>query len=189
MGALTKLVAHFQKFGIADGLTGSSGALRKTQVDTAQSERSVLEIGPLNSPAILGPNVKYMDVYDDEGLSKYAAGFGLDPSTVPSIDYVSPTGSFDMVDRKFTAVFSSHSIEHVPDLVRHLNNISTALEDGGRYYLIYPDTSQRDHLKIELEAALTNGFVAEQQLTKIKKTFSWRATKPLRSLARRISTR
>ena len=341
-----QLVAHFQKFGIADGLTGSSGALRKTQVDTAQSESSVLEIGPLNSPQILGPHVKYMDVYDNEGLSKYAAGFGLDPSTVPSIDYVSPTGSFDMVDRKFAAVFSSHSIEHVPDLVRHLNNISTVLEDGGRYYLICPDkrfcfdyfrpestiadilhsyverplkhltrthlshrllttqnndatrhwtgdhgeprylagtslkevlaglprgdnyvdshawqftprsfftitlslhseglidmwpervyhtpanifeftavlrkggkadypaaflpaietdfktqiqevksqlheiTSQRDRLNIELQAALTAGLAAEQHLTKMKESFSWRATKPLRSLAKRIS--
>jgi SAM-dependent methyltransferase len=343
-----QLVAHFRKFGIVDGLIGSSGALRKTQVDTAQSERSVLEIGPLNSPAILGPTVKYMDAYDSEGLSKSAAAYGLDPSTVPSIDYVSPTGSFDMVDRKFDAVFTSHSIEHVPDLVRHLNNISTVLKEDGRYYVICPDkrfcfdhfraestiadvlhsyveqplrhsmrthlshrllttrnnnpfrhwagdhgeprylegaslktvlaglprgddyadshawqftprsffsiiqslqseglidmgpervhhtprdafeftavlkkggqadypgaflpaieadfkaqpqaptsqlqeiTSQHARLKIELEAALAEGLALEEQLTKIKKSFSWRATKPLRSLTKRISIR
>lgn len=64
---------------------------------------------------------------------------GLDPAGVPQINYISPTGTFDIVDRKFSAVFRSHCIEHQPDFVRHLRNVSWVLETEGRYYIICPD--------------------------------------------------
>jgi hypothetical protein len=34
---------------------------------------------------------------------------------------------------------SSHAIEHQPDLVRHLVNVSNLLSPGGRYFLAVPD--------------------------------------------------
>jgi hypothetical protein len=134
-----ELIVHFQQTGITNGLIGTSGCLRSAVVSAAQSEKSVLEIGPLNSPAMTGSNVKYLDAYDTEGLSKYASACGVDPAGVPSIDYVSPTGEFDMVDQNFAAIFSSHNIEHIPDLVRHLNNVANILNNYGRYYIICPD--------------------------------------------------
>ena len=44
-----------------------------------------------------------------------------------------------MVDRPFAAVVSCHSIEHQPDLVRHLNQVRDILQPGGQYFLIIPD--------------------------------------------------
>jgi SAM-dependent methyltransferase len=36
-------------------------------------------------------------------------------------------------------VFSSHCIEHQPDLIRHLEGVARILKDGGTYYLAVPD--------------------------------------------------
>ncbi len=166
-----QLVAHFQKSGVAEGLTGSSGSLKKNPGGTGAIRTTSLEIGPLNTPVIVGANVKYMDAYDKEGLIKYAAACGLDPTTVPFIDYVSPTGSFGMVDQNFTSVFSSHSIEHVPDLVRNLNNISSVLEDDGRYYLICPDKRFCfDHFRPESTIADVLHSYVEQPLRHLTRT-------------------
>jgi hypothetical protein len=134
-----ELLVHFQQNGITNGLVGTPGCLRSTVISAAQSEQSVLEIGPLNSPTMSGSNVKYLDAYDTEGLSKYALACGVDPAGVSFVDYVSSTGEFDMVDRNFSAAFSSHNIEHIPNLICHLNNVASVLNDHGRYYIICPD--------------------------------------------------
>jgi SAM-dependent methyltransferase len=64
---------------------------------------------------------------------------GLDPTRCPEIDFVSQTGDLDCVDRVFDNVFSSHCIEHQPDLARHLRQVESLLVPGGAYYLIIPD--------------------------------------------------
>ncbi|TVV71879.1 class I SAM-dependent methyltransferase [Sphingomonas solaris] len=98
---------------------------------------SALEIGPFCSPVLTGPNVKYLDVLTPEGLRARAAEIGLDATNCPErIDYLGDLG--DVTD-SFDAVFSSHAIEHQPDLVRHLNEVAAVLKPGGRYYLLVPD--------------------------------------------------
>ena len=58
---------------------------------------------------------------------------------MPKIDYVSPTGDLSVITERFEAVFSSHVVEHQPDLVRHLNQVAAVLKPGGRYYILMPD--------------------------------------------------
>jgi SAM-dependent methyltransferase len=101
---------------------------------------SALEIGPFNNPTIVGPGVAYFDVLDAEGLRTRAEEIGYDATRVPQrIDFVSPVGDLDAVDRRFQAVLSSHAIEHQPDLIGHLKKVARLIEPGGSYFLIVPD--------------------------------------------------
>lgn len=101
--------------------------------------RSALEIGPFFTPSLIGANVSYFDVLDRTALRDRAASIGGDPADVPHIDFVSPTGNLAIVDRKFEVVFSSHVIEHQPDLIKHLQDVADVLHSGGEYFLIVPD--------------------------------------------------
>lgn len=76
---------------------------------------------------------------DQAGLIARAKAIGFDPTPVPPIAYVSPTGDLSVVDRRFRAVLSSHAIEHQPDLVAHLNGVERLLAPGGLYHVIAPD--------------------------------------------------
>lgn len=100
---------------------------------------SVLEIGPLADPSLRGPNVRYFDVLPTDALRAKAQANGMDPASCPHIDYVSPTGDLAVVDATFDAVVSSHTIEHQPDLLRHLHGVARLLVPHGRYYLAVPD--------------------------------------------------
>lgn len=101
---------------------------------------SALEIGPFNNPTIAGPGVAYFDVLDADGLRARAGTIGYDAARIPSrIDFVSPVGDLDVVDRRFQAALSSHAIEHQPDLIGHLKKVSRLIEPGGSYSLIVPD--------------------------------------------------
>ena len=102
----------------------------------------ILEIGPFTNPCLRGPNVSYFDVLDRAGLLNRARVENYpiaNLDAVPDIDFVSPTGDLSIIDRTFSAVFSSHCIEHQPDLITHLQHISSLLEPEGRYYIIIPD--------------------------------------------------
>lgn len=102
--------------------------------------RPALEIGPFDKPKLLGAGVSYFDVLDQAGLQERARTMPhLTPAACPFIDFVSPTGDLRTVDRRFASVFSSHLIEHQPDLIGHLNDVAALLEPGGAYYLIVPD--------------------------------------------------
>lgn len=101
------------------------------------SQRS--KSAPLQTPALHGSSVRYFDVLDSNGLRKRAEEHGLDPGNVPEIDYVSPTGDLTIIPEKFRLVFSSHCIEHQPDLIGHLKAVERLLMDGGQYAMIVPD--------------------------------------------------
>lgn len=100
----------------------------------------VLEIGPFDNPFCVGDSVKYFDVLDVDALKERAKKHNRKNNNVPKkIHYVEPTGNLNIVNEKFDIVFSSHVIEHQPDLVRHLRNVERILNDGGLYILIIPD--------------------------------------------------
>ncbi|MDM0105029.1 hypothetical protein QTH97_08800 [Variovorax sp. J22R24] len=130
---------HYQIHGILKGDVASPGAERCHLLAFAHAEGSILEIGPFHAPSVVGENVRYMDVLTTEELTEAVKHAGHDTSNVPQIHYVAPKGGFDMVDRKFSAVFSGHCIEHQPDFVRHFQGVSSVLEDDGRYYIACPD--------------------------------------------------
>jgi hypothetical protein len=93
-----------------------------------------LEIGPFDTPFLAG--AKYFDLLDQEQLRQRAAEHSRNPDGCPFIHY---TGRLADVPRRFSAVFSSHTIEHTPDLIGHLEDVCKLLNIGGSYFLIIPD--------------------------------------------------
>lgn len=100
---------------------------------------SILEIGPFDCPQFKGKNVSYFDVLDQKDLRLRAIAHGRSPERCPQIDFVSPNGDLRIVDRKFQTVFSSHVIEHQPDLIAHLQAVQGILAPGGQLCMIVPD--------------------------------------------------
>lgn len=130
---------HYLRHGIREGRRGHALRNRGAFANFA-AQGEALEIGPFTNPMLRGPKISYFDVLDSAGLRERAARLNRPFEAVPTkIDFVSPTGDLDIVDRKFDAVFSSHCIEHQPDLIRHLLAVGRLLRPGGRYFLLIPD--------------------------------------------------
>jgi hypothetical protein len=134
-----QLVEHYQKYGQNEGRVTSELALRENLIRHMEKESTILEIGPFCNPLLSGPNVRYFDVLDQEGLLNRSLAIGYPHQSPPYIDYVSPTGDLGIISGFFSAVTSSHCIEHQPDLIRHLQGVGALLEPKGRYYLMIPD--------------------------------------------------
>jgi alginate O-acetyltransferase complex protein AlgJ len=130
---------HFLTYGLPEGRLGSAYAMRDKFITLLDQNAAILEIGPFTNPSIRGPKVKYFDVLDDEALLDRAKTVGYTISDPPHIDYVSPEGDLSIVMAKFAAVFSSHSLEHQPDLICHLRQVEALLAVGGAYFVIVPD--------------------------------------------------
>jgi SAM-dependent methyltransferase len=141
LGSLSdeELVNHYEKSGKAEGRRCHQVADRLAFVDLIPASIRTLEIGPYARPLISGPNVKYVDVYSTKELKKLAPAVGMDPEQVPNIDWVAKPSDLSCVNEHFGAVLSSHVIEHQPDLIRHLNQVSEILKHGGRYFVLIPD--------------------------------------------------
>lgn len=134
-----ELEAHYFSQGIGDGRQGTPAAARPEFVALAGGHPSALEIGPFANPALRGENVRYFDVLDTENLRRRAVVHGVDPEKCPPIDYVSASGDLSAVDRSFAVAFSSHVIEHQPDLIAHLQSVARLIESDGYYFLAIPD--------------------------------------------------
>ncbi len=109
-------------------------------VDT--SGGSILEIGPYFAPCFSGETVRYFDVFSTEELRANAQkdpNPAVAPETVPEIHYHDCDGDMSAIPEMFDIAFSSHCIEHQPDLVGHLNQVHDLLKPGGRYFVIAPD--------------------------------------------------
>jgi SAM-dependent methyltransferase len=129
---------HYEEDGRREGRAGSPLARREGLVAWIDAARPTLEIGPFCQPLVRGEAVRYLDKLDAAALRARATALGMDPGGCPErIDYV---GGLDEIEAEsFDAVVASHSIEHQPDLVRHLEGVARALKANGRYYLIVPD--------------------------------------------------
>jgi SAM-dependent methyltransferase len=112
---------------------------RTTLVSLVRPTDSVLEIGPFVRPVLRGPNVRYFDVLDKASLIQRAETYGDPTKGAVDIDFISPAGDLSVVEGSFDVIFSSHCIEHQPDLVSHLSQVSAKLQKGGRYLLVIPD--------------------------------------------------
>lgn len=136
---------HYEKVGKENGRScckfDRSENLRGILGELAAKGAEILEIGPWDNPFIpkdkSGGSVKYFDVMSAEELAKVAVEHG---GNVPKrIDYVSPNGDLSIVDENFDIVVASHSIEHHPDLVGHLQDVEKILRPQGLYVLVVPD--------------------------------------------------
>ena len=135
-----ELVSHYQKYGKSEGRIATPAAHREGFVAQIQTSYGlVLEIGPAVRPVLRGDNIRYFDIADQAGLTARANAESYSSQHCPVIHYVSPIGDLSVVTDSFDGVFSSHCIEHQPDLVAHLQGVAALLLDGGRYYLIVPD--------------------------------------------------
>jgi SAM-dependent methyltransferase len=134
-----KLRAHWRTYGRGEGRVASKAAYRENFLTLVEKANSILEIGPFSRPAVEGPNVKYFDLFNSEELSARAHAVGYTIKAMPKIDFVSPMGDLSIVDERFSAIVSSHCIEHQPDLIRHLQNVSAILDEDGSYFVIIPD--------------------------------------------------
>lgn len=136
---------HYARFAVEQGRStcvyDRRECLQKILQDMIDAhELKALEISPWNKPFLAGATVKYFGTEEPEALRASAVGFGLNPEKVPNkIDFVSPNGDLSVVDETFDIVFSSHVIEHCPDLVEHLHGVSRILNKGGLYILAIPD--------------------------------------------------
>ncbi len=126
----------------------NAGSARRHFFARLADTASVLEIGPLANPSVRGPHVKYFDVMPTDELRKKAVSHDLDPNNCPEIHYYSREADLSIVPDRFEAVVSSHSIEHQPDLVGHLNKVAALLDVGGCYWIAAPDKRYcLDHFK------------------------------------------
>ena len=104
-----------------------------------RGKEKILEIAPLDSPFVNTENTSYFDVMPRDDLQKKAVTLGRDPSKVPDIHFHHPNGDLGIVDSKFDVIFSSHCIEHTPDIISHLCMVRDLLSKGGQYFLFVPD--------------------------------------------------
>jgi SAM-dependent methyltransferase len=103
------------------------------------NQAKILEISPFWCPVFTGSNVFYFDVVDKKGLIDKAKLHKLPTERIPDIHYISQNGDLGVVLDKFDVVFSSHVIEHTIDLITHLNQVYSVLNENGNYILYIPD--------------------------------------------------
>jgi SAM-dependent methyltransferase len=129
--------AHFRRYGIGEGRHGAPAGCRPAFVERLGALGSVLEIGPFCSPVMRGDHVRYLDVLDADQLRARAVETGQDAGGCPA--RIHHVGGLETVDEHFDGVISCHSVEHQPDLIRHLEGVARVLRPGGSYHLIIPD--------------------------------------------------
>lgn len=113
-------------------------------LDSVKPENKVgLEIGPLDRPFIDKNKyqVLYLDYFDEEQLQKSIRNTpGRDPNNIVKLDYIlSGANLSDVVDKKFDYIFSSHVLEHVPNLFGYLSELHKLLNESGMLFAIIPD--------------------------------------------------
>jgi SAM-dependent methyltransferase len=129
---------HYYNHGYWEGRQTNSYCTREGLIKSLSGKRA-LELGPFCNPALAGKHVAYFDVLNREQLVERGKSLGMNTANTPQIDFVSATGDLSSVDAKFDVIFSSHNIEHQPDLIAHLAAASALLEKGGVYALVVPD--------------------------------------------------
>jgi SAM-dependent methyltransferase len=136
-----------------------------------------IEIGPFANPLLHGPNVKYLDVLPTEQLITRARELGMDHTKVPQITYISDINGFPDISERFDYALSCHSIEHQPDLIKHLNQVEQILVPGGRYFLIIPDKRYCfDHYLSESTIAdVVGAFLEKRTIHSAKSVIEHRA--------------
>jgi SAM-dependent methyltransferase len=159
-----ELAAHFADWGEAEGRAGSALSLRENFLKVIPQGADTLEIGPFCAPQLRGEKVRYFDIASREDLIIRAGQLQYAFTDAPVIDFVSPSGDMGIINEQFDQIFSSHCIEHQPDFVRHLMDVSRILRDRGLYFLIVPDKRYCfDHYLSESTIADVLGAHVEQK--------------------------
>ena len=139
---LKQLIHHYELYGQNEGRICNEIDGRSKFLALVPSKVELLEIGPYTAPAFRRPyhNVRYLDAFSTEELRAKAAATGMDALSVPEIDYVWHGEPYqELVSNTVAAIFSSHNIEHQPDLIRHLHQLGNILQPAGQLFFVVPD--------------------------------------------------
>lgn len=107
-----------------------------------------LEIGALNSPIIQLEDVVdrgeifYLDhLSTNELRGKYRADTSVNIDNIVNVDFVCPDGDLvkAVAENQFDYIIASHVIEHVPNVLKFLQDTAKILKPGGQLFLIIPD--------------------------------------------------
>ncbi len=102
-----------------------------------------LELGPLYSPIVTKDEgrIFYADHMSTKDLRKKYKGHGFDTDKIVDVDYVigNKTLKQALNGKRFDYVIASHVIEHIPNMVAWLEEISSILKPGGILSLAIPD--------------------------------------------------
>jgi SAM-dependent methyltransferase len=134
---------HYLTFGKDRGYTCSRGQNLRAIINKeiiSVLPGPVLEIGPFINPLIRSPKAKYFDIADWDGLVQKAneLSYVISPQPV-TIDYIESSGKLSWVDSQFSMVVSANVLGVLTDLVRHLQDVSRIVVNGGYYAVIVPD--------------------------------------------------
>ena len=107
----------------------------------------MLEIGPFMNPAIRKEvhNVYYADIRSKDEIYNFYLKHNLCTpeelyERIAPIDFViKDTYEKAMDGKKFNVIFSSHVIEHVNDIIFHLQDLAAILNDDGYLVMAIPD--------------------------------------------------
>ena len=131
---------------------------------------ALLEIGPYAKPQFRRPqhDVYYADICTADQIRAQASQHGYNPALAPEhIDIMIDLDSDPTIvtDHRFQAIFSSHVIEHQPDLVRHLDEIAQlGQSEQVQYFVAIPDRRYCfDHFQPESTIAEVIGAHIERR--------------------------
>lgn len=114
-----------------------------------------LEVGPLDKPFLdkKDCDVLYVDYFDEEHLKKKIQGNNnRNPDNIVNLDYVLNGRKINkVVDRTVDYVFTSHVLEHLPNLIGWLNDVEKILNHNGMIFSVVPDS----RLCFDIERPLT----------------------------------
>ncbi len=134
---------HYCEFGLEEGRVCSEICRRQDFINLIPKQEDILEIGPFFSPAFNPQEAKvyYLDCISTTEMIQRAKNIdGASIEKIPNIDYLWSGQKYtDLVRRKFSIIYSSHNLEHQPDLVAHLKNLESILTENGAVFLIIPD--------------------------------------------------
>ena len=107
-----------------------------------------LEIGPLTDPLVTHEDLKgqgeifYLDHLSTIELKeKYRADPSVDVENIVNVDFVCSDGDLEraVLGNQFDYIVASHVIEHVPNILKFLQDTQKILKSGGQLFLIIPD--------------------------------------------------
>lgn len=104
---------------------------------------AILEIGALDSPTYAPEeaNVKFLDRFTIEENYEFIKDLP-DRMTerLVNVDYAIKSKFFaETIDARFDLVIANHVIEHIPDIIRWINELKKLLKPGGKVFLGIPD--------------------------------------------------
>lgn len=106
------------------------------------SELKILEIGAFDNPTFLKEeaNIYYCDYFSREELEKkYAKDKPQRAEKAVNVDYVIKEEKYsDRLNQKFDLVIANHVIEHIPNMIAWLQDISLILRKDGFLFLTIP---------------------------------------------------